>query len=66
MPFTAGAILSGANQVPAPIDTNTTGVLVVVIGQQSLGFSFIMRDCVEVTMSHLHAGNSSVNGPPFV
>ena len=51
MPYVAGAVMTGANQVPEAIETNTTGVIIVVIGQKSLGFSMIMRNAVEVIMS---------------
>lgn len=61
-----GATLSGENQVPTPLATNTTGSITIACGNNSAVWLLEVDGVYQFTMSHLHYGSSSENGPVVV
>ncbi len=58
------AILRGSNQIPI-VSTNAHGVFIASLSSdgKSLTFKLIVANLENVTMAHIHLGNSTTNGP---
>ena len=61
------AILRGSNQNP-PVETNAHGVFIATLSAdgKSLTFKLIVANMENVTMAHIHIGDSATNGPVAV
>jgi len=61
------AILRGSNQNP-PVETNAHGVFIATLSSdgKSLTFKLIVANMENVTMAHIHIGDSATNGPVVV
>jgi len=61
------AILRGSNQNP-PVETNAHGVFIATLSPdgKSLTFKLIVANMENVTMAHIHIGDSATNGPVVV
>src|SRR5207245_10445048 len=61
------AILRGSNQNP-PVETNAHGVFIATLSAdgKSLTFKLIVANMENVTMAHIHIGDSDTNGPVVV
>lgn len=62
-------ILSGENQTPDPVDTDSSASFTIAVMEGMDGmatWSMNVSDVDQYTMAHLHLGNSSTNGPPVV
>ena len=61
------AILRGSNQNP-PVETNAHGVFIATLSAdgKSLTFKLIVANMENVTMAHIHIGDSATNGPVVV
>jgi len=57
------AILRGSNQIPA-VETNAHGVFIATLNPdgKSITFKLIVSNMENVTMAHIHIGNSATNG----
>jgi hypothetical protein len=60
------AMLSGENQVPTVVTTDMVGMFSANATSKSIKWKLEIFDAVNVTMAHIHLGNSSTNGPPIV
>ncbi|GAB4821588.1 hypothetical protein N2152v2_008634 [Parachlorella kessleri] len=65
-PYMASAMLMGMNELPSPIETNTTAYFHIAIGKNSSMWALLVDGITNFTMSHLHYGNSSTSGPVAV
>ena len=61
------AILRGSNQNPL-VETNAHGVFIATLSSdgKSLTFKLIVANMENVTMAHIHIGDSATNGPVVV
>ena len=61
------AILRGSNQNP-PVETNAHGVFIATLSAdgKSITFKLIVANMENVTMAHIHIGDSATNGPVVV
>ena len=61
------AILRGSNQNP-PVETNAHGVFIATLSSdgKSITFKLIVANMENVTMAHIHIGDSATNGPVVV
>jgi len=61
------AILRGSNQNP-PVETNAHGVFIATLSPdgKSITFKLIVANMENVTMAHIHIGDSATNGPVVV
>ena len=61
------AILRGSNQNP-PVDTHAHGVFIATLSPdgKSITFKLIVANMENVTMAHIHIGDSATNGPVVV
>jgi len=53
-PYMASAMLTGTNQVPTPLETNTTAYFHIAIGKNSSVWALLVDGIANFTMSHLH------------
>ena len=61
------AILRGSNQNPS-VETNAHGVFIATLSPdgKSITFKLIVANMENVTMAHIHIGDSATNGPVVV
>ena len=61
------AILRGSNQNPS-VETNAHGVFIATVSPdgKSITFKLIVANMENVTMAHIHIGDSATNGPVVV
>ena len=61
------AILRGSNQ-NRPVETNAHGVFIATLSSdgKSITFKLIVANMENVTMAHIHIGDSATNGPVVV
>ena len=61
------AILRGSNQNPS-VETNAHGVFIATLSPdgKSITFKLIVANMENVTMAHIHLGDSATNGPVVV
>src|SRR2546428_3218933 len=61
------AILRGSNQNP-PVETHAHGVFIATLSPdgKSITFKLIVANMENVTMAHIHIGDSATNGPVVV
>ncbi len=62
------AMLSGKEVMPAAVDTKATGDVEIMPGKDGseLGYTLNIKDIINVTAAHIHAGKKGVEGPPVV
>ena len=62
------ALLSGANQVPTPVQSAATATFSLTIDTvNQVGFyTLTIRNVAQFTMAHIHQGNAATNGAPIV
>lgn len=62
------AQLSGANQVPAPVQSAASATFSLVLDSvNQVGYyTLIIRNVAQFTMAHIHQGNAATNGAPIV
>lgn len=60
------AVLSGANEVPGPGDTDGSGFAVVTIEGTTIRYSVLTQNIAVATAAHIHVGASGVAGDVVV